>query len=48
MDGHEWEDVVKYWGEVFLPLMKKYEVHMTQYHGPSLERRDPVLKEGER
>jgi len=26
MDGHEREDVVKYQQEVFLPVMKEYEV----------------------
>ena len=49
MDGHEWEDVVKYWNEVFLPRMKELEQRMTQhvYNGNSLECKEPVLKEGE-
>ena len=48
MDGHEHEDVVHYHDEVFLPRMKVLEASMTQYHGPSLEPREPVLKEGEK
>jgi hypothetical protein len=31
IDGHEREDVVKYWDEVFLPAMAQYEKRMTQY-----------------
>ena len=47
-DLHECKDVVKYQNEVFLLLMKKYEARMTQYHGPALEKSDPVLQEGEK
>ena len=48
MDRHEHEDVVHYHDEVFLPRMKVLEASMTQYHGPSLEPREPVLKEGKK
>ncbi len=35
MDGHEWEDVIKYQNDVFLPRIKELEQFMTQYHGPT-------------
>jgi hypothetical protein len=37
MDGHEWEDVVKYRNEVFLPAMAKYEAHMATYEEPEFK-----------
>ncbi|KAF9489413.1 hypothetical protein BDN71DRAFT_1529516 [Pleurotus eryngii] len=48
MDGHERADVVKYRDEEFLPLMKKYEEHMTHYEGPELTRQPPTLPPGTR
>jgi hypothetical protein len=47
-DGHEREDVVLYRTNVFLPTMAKYEARMTKFEGPALERKEPVLQEGER
>ena len=48
MDGHEWEDVVKYCQEYFLPTMKKFEERMVYYEGPELKRVEPMLHPGER
>ncbi|KAJ3980172.1 hypothetical protein F5890DRAFT_1557948 [Lentinula detonsa] len=48
MDGHERVDVVKYWEEVFLPTMAKYECRMARYEGPDQKRVPPVLLPGEK
>ena len=47
MDGHEYFYVVKYYQEVFLPLMQVYEQWMVHFDGPSLLQSDPDLKPGE-
>jgi hypothetical protein len=36
MDGHEREDVVKYWNEIYLLAMLKFERRMVQFEGPEL------------
>jgi hypothetical protein len=48
MDGHEWEDVVKYHEKVFLPKMKEFERWMAHYKGPELTCVEPVLQPGEK
>ena len=47
MDGHEHEDVVRYWQEIFLPAMAKYKKRMTWYEGPDLKKIEPMLEQGE-
>ena len=37
MDGHECEDVIHYWNDVFLPTMAKFESCVTRYEGEDLE-----------
>ncbi|KAJ3978884.1 hypothetical protein F5890DRAFT_1559520 [Lentinula detonsa] len=48
MDGHQRVDVVKYWEEVFLPAMAKYECRMARYEGPDQKRVPPILLPGEK
>jgi hypothetical protein len=33
MNGHEREDVIKYWQEVFLPVMARFEAHIAKFKG---------------
>ncbi|KIN98817.1 hypothetical protein M404DRAFT_16577 [Pisolithus tinctorius Marx 270] len=47
MDGHEREDVVNYWRDVFLPAMAGYEQHMVHFEGPDLVQVQPVLLPGQ-
>ena len=46
MDGHEWEDVVKYQNEVFLPAIAQFETRMAKLEGPELKKIMPELEEG--
>jgi len=48
MDGHEWEDVVKYRNEVFLPAIAQFETRMAKLEGPELKKIMPELEEGTR
>jgi hypothetical protein len=48
MDGHEQDNVKKYWQEVFLPAMAKFEACMTRYEGPELRQVPPSLASGEK
>lgn len=45
MDGHEYEDVVQYQNEVFLPAMAKFEAHMAKFEGAELQQKGPMLKD---
>ena len=46
MAGHEREDVVKYWNEIFLPAMARFEAHMARFEGSDLKWVHPVLEDG--
>jgi hypothetical protein len=46
-DGHEREDVVNY-RKVFLEKMAEFEKFMAIYEGDLMERKPPVLSEGEK
>ena len=51
MDGHEQNNVIKYWNENFLPLMAKYEkcmVNWIEREDRTFERVEPVLGPGEK
>lgn len=48
IDGHEHQDVIKYYQEVFLPGVKLLECRMRQYDGPALEMVRPTLNLGEK
>ncbi|KAI6113506.1 hypothetical protein EV401DRAFT_1890177 [Pisolithus croceorrhizus] len=48
MDGHEHEDVKKYWQEVFLPMMATFESHMVHFEGPELQCMEPTLAAGQK
>jgi hypothetical protein len=50
MDGHEWEDVMKYRNEVFLPRVREYEARMTHYvlEGTDLQPIEPELQAGQK
>jgi hypothetical protein len=37
MDGHEHEDVINYWNDIFLPTMAKFKSHMAHYEGEDLK-----------
>jgi len=47
MDGHECDDVKKYWQEVFLPAMATFEQHMVHFEGPELHCIEPKLAPSE-
>ena len=47
MDGHECEDVVKYWNKVFLPVIAQYVSCMVKHGGPELKKIILELQEGE-
>ncbi|KAI6145546.1 hypothetical protein BKA82DRAFT_4357635 [Pisolithus tinctorius] len=46
MDGHEHDDVVEHWKNVFLPQMEGYEQWMIHFEGPELIRTEPNLETG--
>ena len=48
MDGHEWDDIVKYRNDVFLPSMACFEKWMAHYEGPEMKQVDPILAEVEK
>jgi hypothetical protein len=46
MDGHKREDVVKYWQEVFLLAMARFEACMVNFEGEELKQVDFILEMG--
>lgn len=51
MDGHEWDDVVKYHNEMFLPLMAEHErcmVKWTENENGQFKCLEPQLHQGEK
>jgi hypothetical protein len=47
-DGHDCDNVIKYWDHNFLPRMKLLEAQMVTYEGPEQVKTMPVLKEGKK
>ena len=45
IDGHERDDVVDYWNNIFLPALKYFEKQMSKFEGPEMKRIDPELEE---
>ena len=45
IDGHERDDVVDYWNNIFLPALKDFEKQMSKFEGPEMKRIDPELEE---